>query len=117
MQYAFEEGFKDGYEQIIIIGSDLFDLSQQDIETAFASLKNNDYVIGPAEDGGYYLLGMKHMKEALFQNKNWGTSSVLKDTLTNLEQESLHLLPQRNDIDYYEDIKGIEVFQQFLTHQ
>ena len=116
MQHAFEEGFKEGYQQIIIIGSDLYDVSQDDLENAFNQLENHDFVIGPAEDGGYYLLGMKRLLPELFQNKNWGTSSVLKDTLTNLENESLQLLPQKNDVDYYEDIQDIEVFQQFLRH-
>lgn len=116
MEHAFEEGFKEGYEQIIIIGSDLYDVSQEDLESAFNQLDNHDFVIGPAEDGGYYLLGMKRLLPELFQNKNWGTSSVLIDTLTNLENESLQLLPQKNDVDYYEDIQNIEVFQQFLKH-
>jgi len=116
MQHTFEEGFKEGYEQIIIIGSDMHDLNQRELENAFSVLENNDYVLGPAEDGGYYLLGMRQLKAELFQNKNWGTSSVLKDTLTNLENESLQLLPQKNDVDYYEDIKDIEVFQPFLKH-
>ncbi|MEM7085047.1 MAG: TIGR04282 family arsenosugar biosynthesis glycosyltransferase [Bacteroidota bacterium] len=116
MQYAFEQGFKEGYEQIIIIGSDLYDVNQEELEKAFNALENHDYVIGPAEDGGYYLLGMTSLKPELFQNKNWGTSSVLKDTLTNLENESLQLLPKKNDVDYYEDIQDIEVFQQFLKH-
>jgi len=116
MHHAFQEGFKEGYQQIIIIGSDLYDVSQDDLENAFNQLENHDFVIGPAEDGGYYLLGMKRLLPELFQNKNWGTSSVLKDTLTNLENESLQLLPQKNDVDYYEDIQDIEVFQQFLRH-
>lgn len=111
---AFQQGFEDGYERIIIIGSDMLDLDQQDLEEAFSALNRNDFVVGPAEDGGYYLLGMRRLKTELFQNKNWGTSSVLKDTLSNLENEMLHLLPEKNDIDYYEDIKEIEAFQQFL---
>ncbi|RLD26562.1 MAG: glycosyltransferase, partial [Bacteroidetes bacterium] len=110
----FQQGVEDGYERIIIIGSDMLDLDQQDLEEAFSVLNRNDFVVGPAEDGGYYLLGMRRLKTELFQNKNWGTSSVLKDTLSNLENEMLHLLPEKNDIDYYEDIKEIEAFQQFL---
>lgn len=115
MHRAFQQGFEDGYKRIIIIGSDMFDLDQQDLEEAFSALSTNDFVIGPAEDGGYYLLGMRSLKAELFQHKNWGTSSVLKDTLSNLKNENLHLLQQKNDIDHYEDIKGIEVFQQFLN--
>ncbi|GAB5398935.1 MAG: TIGR04282 family arsenosugar biosynthesis glycosyltransferase [Aureisphaera sp.] len=116
MMHAFKQGFKDGYERIIIIGSDLFDLSQTDLENAFHNLKENNYVIGPAEDGGYYLLGMKQLNPNIFQNKKWGTASVLKDTLANLGTEEVHMLPERNDVDYYDDIKDIEAFQPFLKH-
>ena len=115
MRYAFAQGFEQGYEGIVIIGSDMYDMNQNDLEAAFSALDNHDFVIGPAEDGGYYLLGMKNLKSELFQNKNWGTSSVLKDTLTTLENELVCVLPERNDVDIYEDIKDIEVFQKFLT--
>ncbi len=116
MMHAFEEGFAEGFERIIIIGSDLYDLSQNDLENAFQSLHDHDFVIGPASDGGYYLLGMKKLKASLFQNKKWGTSTVLKDSLANLDTEKVHILPTRNDVDYYEDIKDEEAFQPFLKH-
>ncbi len=110
---AFAEGFMLGYENIIIIGSDLYDLNQQDIELAFKHLKTHDCVIGPAEDGGYYLLGIKTLYPKLFENKSWGTATVLQDTLHDLKQQKVKLLEQRNDIDQYEDIKDIPIFQQF----
>jgi len=114
MKNAFSEIFGMGYEKIIIIGSDMFDLNKNDLETAFSALEKTSFVIGPATDGGYYLLGMKEMKENIFQNKEWGTSSVLDATLKELKEEKHVLLEARNDIDYYEDIKNIEVFQKFL---
>lgn len=114
MKNAIKAGFKDGYDKIIIIGSDMYDLSPQDLEHAFTALSVNDYVLGPAEDGGYYLLGMKKLNNSLFENKKWGTNTVLNDTLNNLLNENIELLPVRNDIDYYEDIKDIRVFDQFL---
>lgn len=114
MQRAFQDAFKSGYKKAIIIGSDMYDLSQEDIEQAFSALDDHDFVIGPAEDGGYYLLGMNVLKPELFQHKNWGTETVLKDTLADLKQESVKLLETRNDVDYYEDIKGIEAFFPFL---
>ncbi len=114
MKHAFQEGFEAGFENIIIIGSDMFDLKEDDLEFAFKQLETNDFVLGPAEDGGYYLLGMKRMKQELFQNKEWGTNTVLKDTLNNLEKEKLHLLQLKNDVDIYEDIKDIEAFQPYL---
>jgi len=114
MQNAFNELFEAGYEKIIIIGSDMYDLHAPDLENAFSALNDHDYVIGPAEDGGYYLLGMKHNKEALFKNKRWGTETVLKETLNDLKNESVFKLSFRNDIDHYEDLQNIEAFQKFL---
>lgn len=115
MLNAFEWGFEQGYQKILIIGSDLYDLSSEDLEKAFEALDNSDFVIGPASDGGYYLLGMKQLKKELFRNKIWGKASVLEATLQDLKNESLHLLEVRNDVDLYEDIKEIEVFQKFLN--
>ncbi|WP_394332233.1 TIGR04282 family arsenosugar biosynthesis glycosyltransferase [Aquimarina aggregata] len=114
MEYAFAAGFEKGYQNIIIIGSDMYDLNQIDLEHAFTTLKTHDYVIGPAEDGGYYLFGMKSLNSQVFKNKIWGTDSVLKDTLEDLKKENIKLLEVRNDIDYYEDIKDIAAFQKFL---
>ena len=114
MANAFQGGFASGYERIIIIGSDMFDLGQNDLENAFAQLRENDFVIGPAEDGGYYLLGMKTFKSELFQNKPWGSETVLKDSLKHLKNEKLILLEERNDVDVYQDIKDEKAFQHFL---
>lgn len=116
MANAFQEGFQNEYQKIIIIGSDMLDLSQEDLENAFKSLEKNDFVVGPAEDGGYYLLGMKKFMPALFKNKTWGTETVLKDTLADLENENTALLETKNDVDYYEDIKDIKAFEPFLKH-
>ncbi|MHA7056391.1 TIGR04282 family arsenosugar biosynthesis glycosyltransferase [Aquimarina sp. M1] len=114
---AFRNGFEAGYTNIIIIGSDMYDLSQSDIDNAFDMLKIYDYVIGPAEDGGYYLLGMKKLNPQVFENKSWGTNTVLKNTLNDLQLTNTKLLEERNDIDYYEDIKDISVFQHLLSYQ
>lgn len=114
MKYAFQQGYKEGFERIVIIGSDMYDLSQQDIEASFTSLQTHDFVVGPAKDGGYYLLGMTNLKPELFENKNWGTSTVLKRSLKDLKDYNVKLLEIRNDIDYYEDIEDIEVFQPYI---
>lgn len=116
MKYAFQQGFENGYKKIIIIGSDMFDLNATDIENAFLHLDHADTVIGPAEDGGYYLLGLKKMNSDIFQNKNWGTNTVLNDTLNELKNENVQLLETRNDIDRYEDIKDNGVFRHFLKN-
>ena len=104
MQHAFEMAFKEGYEKVVIVGSDLFDLKGVHIENAFKSLENHDLVIGPSLDGGYYLLGMKVMHPAVFKNKQWGTDSVLETTLKNLEQKNVKLLDALNDIDTFDDL-------------
>ncbi len=116
MEKAFSDGFSSDFKKIIIIGSDMFDLSQSDLDLAFSSLDEHDYVVGPAEDGGYYLLGMKTLNSKLFQNKIWGTGSVLSDTLKDLEKENVFLLPEKNDVDHFEDIKDIKAFEPFLKH-
>jgi len=116
MANAFQEGFASNFERIIVIGSDMYDLSKGDIDKAFETLKTKDLVIGPAEDGGYYLLGMNSFKSEVFQNKTWGTETVLQDTLNDLTNESIQLLEARNDIDLYEDIKDIKVFQPYLKN-
>ncbi len=114
MQHAFLSAFKNGYRNVIIIGSDLYDITQEDLEEAFTALETFEYILGPSEDGGYYLLGMNLFKPELFKNKTWGTDTVLRDTLIDLKDEHLQLLEERNDIDVYEDIKDEPVFRQFL---
>jgi len=117
MELAFKEVFNLGYERAIIIGSDMYDMDTNDIDTAFKKLTDNDFVLGPAEDGGYYLLGMKKINTEIFQNKKWGTSTVLSETLKDLKNKSVALLEQKNDVDYFEDIKDIEVFQEFFPEK
>ncbi len=116
MENAFQEGFEAGFEKICIIGSDLFDLSRTDIEKAFLHLDQNDFVIGPADDGGYYLLGMKKWVPQVFKDKAWGGETVLERTLADLKKEKVHVLPTRNDVDIYDDIKDVEAFHPFLKH-
>ncbi|QJP33433.1 glycosyltransferase [Nonlabens sp. Ci31] len=116
MKIAFLEAFKT-HDHVIIIGSDMYDMNQADLENAFEQLKSHDAVIGPAEDGGYYLLGFtKKLVAGVFENKEWGTERVLEKTLNDLKNVNCAVLEERNDVDYYEDIKDIPVFQQFLKH-
>lgn len=117
MEHAFTAGFNMGFHKIVIIGSDLYDLEQTDLEEAFKSLDDADYVLGPALDGGYYLLGMKQINTKLFENKTWGTDNVLKTTLNDLKNENIGFLKPKNDIDIFEDIKDMEVFQPFLKRK
>lgn len=114
MLHAFQEGFKNGYTNIIIIGSDMYDITSEELMEGFRELDNNDFVVGPAEDGGYYLLGMRILKPSIFVNKEWGTQTVLKDTLQDLRNENPAMLEVKNDVDYYSDIKEHKAFQKFF---
>lgn len=116
MLNAFKEGFEDGFKNIVIIGTDIFDIQSEDIELAFSSLKKNDFVIGPASDGGYYLLGMKSLNSEVFKNKNWSTSSVFPETMNDLEGYKVKILPQRKDVDILEDLRGITAFQKIIKN-
>ena len=115
MQNAFQDAFANGYEKVLIVGSDLIDLSEEIIENGFLQLASNDVVIGPAEDGGYYLLGMKSVHPNVFKNKNWGTSSVREETLNDLKDKKVHLLNELNDADVLDDIKEHPAFQHLLN--
>lgn len=113
MQNAFMELFEMGYEKVAIIGSDLLDLEAEVVNTAFTQLDFNDVVIGPASDGGYYLLGMKNLYPKLFENKVWGSASVLQSTLKDLQNSNVYLLKELNDIDTFEDMRHYEQLKKF----
>tara|TARA_B100000524_G_scaffold324194_1_gene206464 strand:+ start:233 stop:835 length:603 start_codon:yes stop_codon:yes gene_type:complete len=105
MENAFKTAFEKGYKKVIIVGSDLYSLKTSHIEKALNQLDKKEVVIGPSQDGGYYLLGLKKKMPALFRNKSWGTSTVLKETLNDLKFKSIFLMEPLNDIDNFEDLK------------
>lgn len=107
MHNAIRHVFDLGFEKAIVIGSDCAEMNAQDIEKAFNELESKDIVIGPAIDGGYYLIGMKKLTPSLFQNIEWSTASVCKDTISKVKKLNLSFarLPEKSDIDYEEDLK------------
>jgi rSAM/selenodomain-associated transferase 1 len=111
MQKAFEEVFSDGYGCAVLIGSDLPDLPSEILDQAIQSLETFEAVIGPARDGGYYLIGFRRssFSPAAFFNIPWGTKTVLKDTLSLLKKESEHIfiLPAWRDVDTLEDLMDL----------
>ena len=106
MYNAFKFAFYRNYNKVVIIGSDCHDLTQTIIEQAFDALNNEEVVIGPAKDGGYYLLGLKRLIKPLFWNKEWSSENVLVDTILDLKNEnkSYVILETLNDIDHAEDL-------------
>jgi rSAM/selenodomain-associated transferase 1 len=106
MKNSFREVFDLGYENVLIIGSDCYELTTQIVTEAISILSGNDVVIGQAVDGGYYLLGMKQLHQSFFNNKSWSSSTVFTDTLKDIEQLGLSyaVLPLLNDVDEEKDI-------------
>ncbi len=108
MQHAFKKAFADGYQNVVIIGSDCSALNPELIEQSFRELDNYQAFIGPASDGGYYLLGMSAFYPTLFEDKPWSTSSVFEETTRQFEEMNISYkqLPVLNDIDTEEDLKS-----------
>jgi uncharacterized protein len=106
---AFRDAFTDGFRRVLIIGSDSPDLPVGILEEAFKSLDTADAVIGPANDGGYYLVGFRSERfmENAFEGVEWGTERVLACTLDILEEAGwrVHMLPKWRDIDTMDDLK------------
>ena len=101
---AFETAFSH-YRRVVIIGSDCPGLSSTLIEQAFEQLREAPMVLGPARDGGYYLLGLQAHTPSLFEDIAWSTPSVLEQTMEKAAQIGLNpvLLPICADIDTEED--------------
>jgi uncharacterized protein len=106
MSHAFAQGFQSGCDRIVMIGTDCPAIDSPLIKTAFATLLQNDLVLGPASDGGYYLIGLRSDHPSLFNGINWSTETVLSETLTIADhsQISYKLLPMLSDIDRPEDL-------------
>jgi rSAM/selenodomain-associated transferase 1 len=109
MKYCFEFAFDKGFEKVIVIGSDSPDLSHNIFKKAFSSLNENDSVIGPTHDGGYYLLGFKKNSYSpkVFEEINWSTKTVFIETMKKLNSENLkiNVLTNWRDIDTLDDLK------------
>lgn len=101
---AFKKAFETN-DQVIIIGSDCASLTTEIVNQGFKALKDHDYVLGPAMDGGYYLLGMKKYTPELFKDMPWSTEKVAEITKDRIKEKgkSCFLLPELSDIDFEED--------------
>ena len=104
MRTAFKENLE-AHQKVVIIGSDCASLSPEIVTTAFLELEHHDFVIGPAMDGGYYLLGMKQYFPQVFADIAWSTDQVCASTIERIQSipASYFLLPELSDIDYAED--------------
>ena len=111
MKNAFEKCFAEGFDKVILIGSDCPDLPQEIIDESFSALTSCDAVIGPSLDGGYYLIGFQAVTflPDLFSGIAWSTEDVLKSSRAILDKKGLRvfMLPPWRDIDTYEDLKAL----------
>ncbi|MBW4513092.1 MAG: TIGR04282 family arsenosugar biosynthesis glycosyltransferase [Scytonematopsis contorta HA4267-MV1] len=114
MANSFLEAFNQGAEQVITIGSDCPGVNTEILATAFQHLKTHDLVVGPAIDGGYYLIGLQRNTDELFHNINWGTEQVLQQTIDIAQKLNLSVeyLPILADVDRPEDLY---VWEQILN--
>jgi uncharacterized protein len=105
MLNAFQKQFAAGATRAVIIGSDCLQIQPDHLKQAFRALETADVVIGPATDGGYYLLGMNQLQSFLFKDKPWSQPQLLTRTLEDLREHNLRyaLLESLSDVDEWED--------------
>ncbi len=110
LENAFRKSFGMGYREVVVIGTDTPWMGAGRVRRAFAALRGSDVVIGPAEDGGYYLLGMGKMLPGIFRNIPWSTGRVLELTLGVAKRLKLRvkLLRKDFDLDRPEDLRRAE---------
>jgi rSAM/selenodomain-associated transferase 1 len=111
MANAFMDAFSEGFEQVVLLGSDIPDLPARIIHDAFSALDREGAAIGPAADGGYYLVAFRNsafLPEA-FENISWSTEKVLDQTLAAFEKNDtpVRLLENWRDIDTIEDLEAL----------
>jgi len=107
---AFNEAFSAGAQRVVTIGCDCPGLCREHISRAFDALYFKDLVLGPASDGGYYLIGIKYPIKELFNNIPWGTDKVFEKTVS-LAQHlglSIEILEELHDVDRPEDLRHID---------
>ena len=101
MRRAFLTAMAEGAGRVVLIGSDCPDVDRQDLEEAWAALNNHEVVLGPARDGGYWLIGLRRDQPLLFKSIPWSTATVLQNTLERCREAGLstQLLRELEDVD------------------
>lgn len=112
LAHAVSVAFDEGARRVVVIGTDCPDLDASRISDAFRALQNHDVVLGPALDGGYYLIGLRVPQRELFRGISWGTEQVLQQTLDIARRlkRHVHLLPALADVDHPHDLVSCRRF-------
>lgn len=110
MHEAFRTAFAEGVRKAVIIGTDCPGLTSATLHEAFQRLDEAEAVVGPADDGGYVLLGLTSPVRAIFENKVWSSDSVLADTLADFMRLGIDVarLEPMRDVDTTEDLLALE---------
>jgi uncharacterized protein len=105
LQLAFQQGFAEGAQRIVVIGSDCPEVTAADIQNAWAALEEHEVVLGPANDGGYWLVGMRRPLLEIFTEIPWSSDQVLEKTLESARGlgYTTRLLRTLNDVDTIAD--------------
>ena len=116
MAQAFSQAFNQGKKRVVIVGSDCPGINEATVRTAFDLLDQFDLVLGPANDGGYYLIGLRQEKPQLFEDVPWGTAEVGASTLEIANRLGLRWVKVEplDDVDREEDI---EVWEREATRK
>ncbi len=106
---AFARHFHEGARRVVIIGSDCPGIDSELTAQAFAALKRHEVVLGPAWDGGYYLIGMKALHASLFQGIAWSSAVVAQETVARARAAGLscHFLQELRDVDTVADAQAV----------
>ena len=117
MNNALNWAFENDYNNAVLIGTDCPTIDQNLIVNAFKNLENLDVVLGPSEDGGYYLVGTKSQQPEIFENIHWSSEVVFSETILRIEDNNLTYseLETRSDIDKYSDL--VKLYNFLKTNQ
>jgi hypothetical protein len=117
MYRAFLRVFEEGATRAVLIGSDIPYIYADWVEMCLQSLRDHDAALGPAADGGYYLIGfsLSSLTREPFRDMTWGTGSVLDETIRRLQGRRLHFAPELRDIDQVEDLRAVLGSNKYAT--
>lgn len=109
MSAAFAQAFADGVRSVVIVGTDCPGLRAEHLHLAMNALETHEAVVGPAEDGGYWLLGLSSPVRAIFENKAWSGEHVLRDTLADFKALGMSVvrLETLRDVDTVADLDAL----------
>jgi len=110
MKNSFQKVFNENYKKVALVMPDCPKMSDTLIEKAFKSLDDHDFVLGPTNDGGYYLIGMKELVSDIFENKSYSTEKVLEQTIDEIKKlgKTWFKLPVLTDVDMEEDLGKLQ---------